>query len=231
MQRTSKPACKTSVGLWAGAEVQEASKGGDAIDPATSSAGAFVNALTTIATGALVFSIGLVPSASDYTWLSRAFILATWALLALSILCGLAAQATIPMHTVHKVSVFNSPIFEIPVRAQQITFFLSVACLGTVLVNQLVTQPVASDAKVSSASEALLQVRKCFGPRSFKEVLAVEAVRGIDAAKLRDVSWHMRFLSRAKPVAKVDVFIMATDGSVRALPNTFRISKDCLAAS
>jgi len=197
----------------------------DPSEKATDLAGTFINALATIATGALVFGIGLVSVAPAFDVPTRIGLVVSWAAFAVSILGGLFAQATIPMHVYRKISIFDSPPFEWPVRVQQIAFGVALLLLAVVLTKQLLAKPVAAALVAPSATEAFAIARRCVALGAYDQLARIELLPADDSSALDRATWHLQ-LQRPHPPAFLDLFVDAGSGSVTAL-QAVPIAKGC----
>jgi hypothetical protein len=185
---------------------------------ATEAAATFVNALNTIAAGCLVFSIGLVATASGYDQHSRCLIIASWGLLALTILAGSAAQATLPMHILYGESIFTSRVFEPIIRAQQLTFFFAMALLAYVLSVQLLSEPSSLAIRARTATSALARVEVCAPIRPSERITLIEMLRGDEINNIEEGVWHIRATTNGDPQKNRDIFVQAADGAVLSIP-------------
>jgi hypothetical protein len=208
----------------------------DAIAPtendlkATDLAGTFINALNTIATGALVFSIGLVATAPAYDFWARIGLIGSWVAAAISIIAGLAAQATIPLHVQRKILIFYSPMFNWPTKIQQVAFAIAMVLLAVVLARQLLSKPVAGSVAVPSAMQALDIAKRCVPQSDAGAVLKLELLPGDDSTALDESTWHVQLQPSAKSRTPLDLFVNAQTGAVAALQNV-TINKSCARAN
>jgi hypothetical protein len=195
-------------------------------DKATELAGTFIAALATVATGALVFSIGLVSAAPSFDVIARVALIVSWFAFGVSIIGGLLAQATIPIHVKQKLSIFSSAPFELPVRVQQIAFGIASLLLFLVLTRQLLSKPVAADLAVPSAAKALKIAQTCVDLARYDQVAKIELLPGDDATALDKGSWHLQFARTVAPVSVLDVFVNAGSAAVSSLRRV-KIAKSC----
>jgi hypothetical protein len=197
---------------------------------ATDLAATFINALNTIATGALVFSIGLVATAPAYDFWARIGLIGSWVAAAVSIIAGLAAQATIPLHVQNKVLIFYSRYFNWPARTQQIAFAIAMVLLAVVLARQLLSKPIAGSAGVPSAVQALDIAKHCVPHAAAGAVLKLELLPGDDSTALDQATWHVQLQRSAEPQTTVDLFVNAQSGAIATLQNV-PIKKNCARAN
>jgi hypothetical protein len=197
---------------------------------ATDLAGTFINALETIATGALVFSIGLVAMAPAYDFWARIGLIGSWVAAAASIIAGLAAQSTIPLHVQRKILIFYSPVFNWPARIQQIAFAIAMVLLAVVLARQLLSKPVASSAAVPSAVQALDIAKRCVPQADAGAVIKLELLPGDDGTALDQSTWHVQLQRSAKSQIALDLFVNAQTGAIATLQNV-ALNKNCARAN
>lgn len=188
-------------------------------DRATDLASSFTAGLITIATGALVLSIGLVASADAYGPKARYCLLASWILLTLSILAGLTAQSTIAMHEVHGVSIFESPRFEWPSRIQQVSFFISIFVLAIVLIAQLFSTHSVAEEQVGEPGKAIALLRSCIRDLDTVNILSIDLIHGRDPA---NDTWHLRF-APVESGKVTDVLIGVDQGDILDVQEPARV--------
>jgi hypothetical protein len=99
-----------------------------------------VKYITALATGALVFSAGLLNDKVFLPTAAKWFIFFSWCLLAISIFGGLLAGMRIPIQLAKENYDLQDKYFEAPIRIQQIAFFIGILLLGTALAIILVAQ-------------------------------------------------------------------------------------------
>lgn len=89
--------------------------------------------LTALATGALVFSAEILKKDYVLPDSSRHLILLSWAFLALSVLCGLAVLARIPVMMAEKTEDLEDKYLEWPLRGQYLFMIIGIFALGGAL--------------------------------------------------------------------------------------------------
>jgi hypothetical protein len=93
-------------------------------------AGEVVKYLTALATGAIVFSAGLLSEKILISGWAKAWIFLSWVLLAISVAGGLLGGMRVPVQLSKQNYNLQDKYFEWPIRIQQITFFLGIVALG-----------------------------------------------------------------------------------------------------
>lgn len=116
------------------------------------SAAQFLRYTLALATGALVFSAGLVKEGLSVPQFSRLFLIGAWALLVLAIVTGLLAFARIPVLLRASTYDIEDSYLVWPWRLHQITFGLGVVLLGVALVTLLLNAPAASRVRTAPDS-------------------------------------------------------------------------------
>jgi hypothetical protein len=189
---------------------------------ATDLAAAFTTALTTIATGALVFSIGLVSNAPSFDNVARIWLIVSWFLLTVSVVSGLAAQSTIGMHILNGRSIFESPVFERPSRIQQISFFLSIVVLAVVLGRQMFT-PSLAERIATKPRDAVTQLQRCVTTMTVTEISTLD---WIGSAASANFLWHAKIIDRHARTVE-DVFVDAETGRISDIQRPEHVRPDC----
>lgn len=89
-----------------------------------------VKYLTALATGAIVFSAGLLSEKILISGWSKSWIFLSWVLLSVSVAGGLLGGMRVPVQLSKQNYDLQDKYFEWPIRIQQITFFLGIVALG-----------------------------------------------------------------------------------------------------
>lgn len=92
-----------------------------------------VKYLTALATGAIVFSAGLLSEKIFLSGGAKVWIFLSWFLLAVSVAGGLLAGMRVPVQLSKQNYDLEDKYFEWPIRIQQIAFFLGIVALGIAL--------------------------------------------------------------------------------------------------
>src|SRR5713101_351001 len=94
----------------------------EAAADALKAAGDIIKLSIGLATGALVFSVGLLPNSPLYTLFVRGCLVAAWTLLLLSIGTGVLSQAAVPVLMDDQDYDIENPWFTYPGRIHQVLF-------------------------------------------------------------------------------------------------------------
>jgi len=160
-------------------------------------AGTLASLTLGLATGALVFSVGLLTAASDHLWLlPRIFLVFSWLCLAISILTGVMVRSQIPVKLSKKNYKIDDRIFNIEGRVHAGSFVLGVVTLGLALLFTLIKIPIEQVAAVDSAREALDRAKTELTPDEHARLSrldVIEEIKGGDGNALPDGIWHIRF--------------------------------------
>jgi hypothetical protein len=100
---------------------------------ALSAAADVIKYLTALATGAIVFSAGLLNEKIFLSVWAKWLIFLSWCLLALSVAGGLLAGMRVPIQLSKQNYNLQNKYFEWPIRVQQIAFFCGIVALGAAL--------------------------------------------------------------------------------------------------
>lgn len=92
-----------------------------------------VKYLTALATGAIVFSAGLLSEKILLSGGAKVWMFLSWLLLAVSVAGGLLAGMRVPVQLSKQNYDLEDKYFEWPIRIQQIAFFLGIVALGVAL--------------------------------------------------------------------------------------------------
>ena len=187
---------------------------------ALKAAGEILKISTGLATGTLVFSVGLLSAAMTSEPLVRATLAATWVALFLSIIGGILAQSVIPVLLDERRFDLEAPTFTWPGRIHQILFGVGILGLSTVLLATLYSDPGAL--RIGSAGHAVLYARSSLRPdEKADRVELVQLVKGADPNRASLLTWQVRFrltpLRDGVPVM-VDVLIDAKRGTAIRIP-------------
>jgi uncharacterized membrane protein YiaA len=190
------------------------------------SAADFIKVSTGFAAGSLVFSVGLVNSASNLSNNARGFIFLAWITLFVAMVAGVLAFSRIPIQKAAKDYDLEDKFLTTPLKLHQISFALGVVFLGISLFLTLSGEAPASEQSAASALEALALAEPCVPKEmTIKRVSVIEGVKGIDATRPSLVTWHVQFEttrkndppSNATSLSYIDVFVDARRGLASSL--------------
>ncbi len=182
---------------------------------ALKAAGEILKVSTGLATGALVFSVGLLPGAITAGALIRGTLAGTWVMLFLSVIGGVLAQSAIPVLLAERRYDIEAPTFTWPGRVHQVLFGLAILGLAVVLTASLYSQPAAP--RIGSASHAVITARAALHPGEVPDRLdLVELIKGTDASRDVLLSWHVRF--HLTSGATTDLMIDPVRGTITKIP-------------
>jgi len=155
--------------------------------------------LISLATGAIVFSIGLINSdnASYLDWSKWALVI-TWGTLLLSLISGVWTLGVIPLLIKEGSLDINSDRIRNPVKNLQLFFIIGIVSLACVLWGKLWSIPTQQEARLKSPMMALNQAYKLVP--SFlvvKKINTVEALNGFNNSS-SEGSWHIQFELNSK---------------------------------
>jgi hypothetical protein len=199
-----------------------------AASDALKAAGDIIKVSTGLATGALVFSVSLLPNAWTYTPLTRALLVVSWFLLLVSIVAGILSQAAIPVLMADQNYDIENKFYTWPGRAHQLSFGLAVAILAFALITIVYSEP--SYLRVHTAADAIARARSVVDPQfEVRRVAKIELIKD-PSDRASYSTWHAQLeivpkgasnLPSQPPVAQsrfLDVFITARKGAVSTLP-------------
>ena len=115
----------------------------------------FIKYTTGFATGALVFSAGLLDKAQHISSFAVVLLIGSWAFLSISVLTGVLAFSRIPIQQSEENYDLEDPYFTVPGKIHQLSFMAAMLALGIVLITLLYGNRVEhKDYKVASALQA-----------------------------------------------------------------------------
>jgi hypothetical protein len=174
---------------------------------------------TALATGALVFGVGLTNSVgTSVPWIRYALAIA-WALFFVSIVTGIFAQASLPVLMQAQNYDLESRPFTLPARIHQLAFFVAILITAVVLIRLLFDQPPVVSLAVRNGADALTRARASLAHGSVVDKLTViELVKSVDPTHLDTAVWHIQFTLRCqtpvyKCVQNLD-YLIESDGRV-----------------
>lgn len=177
---------------------------------------------TTLSTGVLVFSIGLVTSTnvifgSGFRWL---FIVA-WIVLGISVLSGVVALFYAPALYVIPDFTLDSNEMRIATALNQLCFVVGSLLIGLVLCLSLYAIPAREEGRIRTpiaAARAAVDAATRRGSTT-KRVKTIELLTGTDPARLASSAWHVELdVERGVPihagtnVQTIDVYVDPTSG-------------------
>lgn len=188
----------------------------DSQSKAQAAVGELLNLLTTLATGALVFSVGFegVAASTFPAWLKGILVLAWIALLA-AVILGVGAQSFIIVQTQENKPNIDAPDLRGWTQWMELAFLLGLFCLGLTLSLEIFFPNNLESPRIRTASGAIsaLKGHVC---GEISKITTVELIKGEDPnAPLQDV-WHVAVaekMVKGKTATSEDFFINA-DGSI-----------------
>jgi hypothetical protein len=168
----------------------------------------FIKVSTGLATGALVFSLGLLDRIAVFPLWGRYVLGGTWALLAVSIVLGLFAQSTLPPKLAEQdLDILDDQSLLRPAQWHEILLMAAIAALGVALLGVVAEPPLA----VASGSEAVALARRELRPPEHVSRLAeLSLVAAADAGG--SPTWRIQFELAPPAAARADVLVRAKDG-------------------
>jgi hypothetical protein len=166
-----------------------------AASDALKAAGDRIKVTTGLATGALVFSVGLLPNAWTYTPLTRVLLLVSWFLLLVSIVAGVLSQAAIPVLMADQDYDIEDRYFTWSGRAHQLSFAVAVVFLASALTTIVYSEP--SDLRVRTAADAIALAKSEVGDKfEVRRVTKIELIK--DASdRPSNSTWHAQLVAPA----------------------------------
>jgi hypothetical protein len=183
-------------------------------DPADilKAAGDVLKVSTGLATGALVFSVGLLKDAQSYSLFARVVLAGSWGLLVLSVLGGLLSQAAIPPLLAERRFSLEEPTFTWPGRVHQVLMFVAILLLAVAMASTLFHE--AQPLRAASAAQAVAAARRAVtSGESVRRLSAVELLAGPQGSPIAP-SWRVQFELSAPTAAYADVMVDAQTGRV-----------------
>lgn len=115
----------------------------------------FIKYTTGFATGALVFSAGLLDKAQHISSFAVVLLILSWAFLSISVLTGVLAFSRIPIQQSEENYDLEDRYFTVPGKIHQLSFMAAILALGVVLITILYgSRTVPRAFKVASALQA-----------------------------------------------------------------------------
>jgi hypothetical protein len=165
--------------------------GKDALDAALD----WTKGSTAVATGALVFGVGLLNGSATYSRSIRDCLMGAWVALGLAILSGIVAQSAIPPMIRAKNYDLEYRPFTYPARIHQLSWLAGIAFLAIALGHILFGTPPLDSLKVTSAQQAVTAALPSLpGGRKIQKMAVVELIKGADPSDSSLTRWHVQFL-------------------------------------
>lgn len=115
----------------------------------------FIKYTTGFATGALVFSAGLLDKTQHISSFAAGVLIAAWVLLSISVMAGVLAFSRIPIQQSEESYDLEDKFFTWPGKIHQLSFVFGILALGSVLIVILSTTHLGKrEFKVASALQA-----------------------------------------------------------------------------
>ena len=162
---------------------------------ALTSAVDLIKVLTSLATGALVFSIGLnSPTGFTYQPQIKNVLITAWILLFLAVACGVYAQGLVPNQVRNNRPNINSGELRTAVMAQEIFFVFGILGIAAALVSALLGAPTKTAVAIETATAAVENARDELAPQDqVSKVDTVELIKGLDVSRPDQQTWHVQF--------------------------------------
>jgi hypothetical protein len=167
----------------------------------------FIKYTAGFATGALVFSIGLLEKSRHLSSFAAGVLIAAWALLSISVMAGVLAFSRIPIQQSEESYDLEDKYFTWPGKVHQLFFIFGILALGSVLIVILSTTHIGKkEFKVASALQAAA-IAKQQVPKgsSIKGLQKIEMQPGVgDPEKALPVWLVALSIQKAKPAMLPD---------------------------
>ena len=192
-------------------------------EKALTSANEILKLVTSLATGALVFSIGLTTSATTvYADWIKVILVVTWTLLFLAVVAGIYSQSLIPLQMRDDKPNISANELRYSAIASELLFIFGILGIAVTLAVSLFTSATGRHAMVATAVDAVSAARKTIAGHRVAKVSALELIKGTDASDLADATWHVQFsIDNGRPSRTaerfVDLYINVVDGTVRPI--------------
>jgi hypothetical protein len=176
---------------------------------------------TSLATGALVFGIGLSTStATGLPWVR--YVLATgWVLFFIAVVAGIFAQASLPILMRTGIYDLEAAPFTWPARIHQVTFLIAILLLSIVLIRVLFEQPASDTFIAPTAVEALsLAEKKLPRGSAVRGVSIINLIKATDSNNAGLGVWQIQFkilcptVQTKRQEVSADFLVQASSGSV-----------------
>lgn len=178
---------------------------------------------TSLATGVLAFSIGLVTSSTAlYSAAFEPLLILAWGILGVAILAGVWALY-------YAATLYSDPTFTIDAAEVRVTtainqlgFVVGSLMIATVLVVAMIAGPSREEARIRSADDALRIAEASQGVAGHRisKVNTIELIKGSDPARLSTAVWHVQIVVdaptdtyRSAMPRTVDVYINPVNGA------------------
>jgi hypothetical protein len=175
---------------------------------------------TGLATGALVFGVGLLGAGESFAGV-RWLLVVAWLLFGISVLFGIFAQASLPVMMKDKDYDLERKVFTYPARIHQVAFLFAIAFLLWSLISLLYHQRGSDELSGSSAMQAM-EISKAVLPRNFviSKLEKVALLPGPEKDSPQQAVWHFQFSGsilkgRTRILKVFDVLVSADSTGVR----------------
>ena len=202
---------------------------------AMSDVAAYLGVVQGLATGALVFSVGLLTAPITLGFSLHFLLILAWLALIASIGLGILARGAVVGELNNASPNITSAAVIFTTVPAVVSFFAGSLLLGVVLIRTLANAPDVQTCAVQSAQTALNRAEVYLTDserRQIVQVGAVELIKGLDSNTPRNATWHVRFelaptkaTGAARPPLEpnvksrsVDVFIDAASGHLSGFP-------------
>ena len=186
-----------------------------------STAADFIKYATGFATGALVFSAGLVDKMQHMPHWTVIILITSWALLTVSVVAGVMAFSRIPIQQSEENYDLENPWFTWPGKIHQGAFMLGVLTLGFILITLLNTSNRDKRAfKVNSAAQAVSIARQHIPKgKLLRALLKIELQPGVGEPETALPVWSVSY-------AVQTVIPLAVQDSLHTI-NQLKVIRNC----
>ena len=188
-------------------------------EKALNSVAELLKLITSLATGALVFSIGFegVASVTFPIWL-KVMLVFSWVFLLTSVVAGVWSQSLIPLQLDSDTPDIDSKDLRYPAIVMEIFFTLGIAFFSVTLAISVFVPSHFMTIKVKTAADALhyATLVKC---ENVSKVAAVELIKGEDVTDPSQAVWHVQLelkptSIKTKLKSYKDIFVKAEDAEI-----------------
>lgn len=150
---------------------------------------------TGVATGALVFGVGLLNGAATYENAIRIDLMWAWVSLGVAILSGIVAQSAIPPMIADKNYDLEFAPYTWPARIHQVAWLAGIVALALALRHILFGSPALDTFKISNAQQAVTaSLGSVPAGRHLQKTAVIELIKGADPSDPSLTRWHIQFL-------------------------------------
>jgi len=180
--------------------------------------------LTSLGTGTLVFSIGLLaPNGFLFAGWIKFVLIVTWICLFLGVAAGIWAQSLLPLQLKSGNLDINTPDLRGAAMALESFFVLGILGIAIALIATILTAPSAVKARLATPISALLAANRTMFPEKLVKIGKIELLKGVDEGRNADSSWHVQLYvkkdgQRRRTVVARDFYIDPVTGHIIVEP-------------